>query len=274
MSVSYNGLTACVTGAGGVIGAAVCRHLAYHGIKRILALDVDQGSLAEISRNLPSSTVYAHTIDLTSRQECGRLTDLVSQEMPVIQMLICLAGGSVEGDEGLPTPEIFRQSFERNVLVNVNVIQALLPQLKNGQAGIAMAGSVNATSAIGQVAYACAKRALEPLAANLTTLYGDDGIRANVVHLGTVVDLNRLNPRWRQRFIEDPDVFRKIAERYTRFREHDPLPTPIEAAKTLCFLASPDNTMISGQSIVADTGWTSHAGTYAKGRTGPWWSQK
>ena len=146
------------------------------------------------------------------------------------------------------------------VCVSFSSLQAaVMSAVIASKGSIAVASSLNGLSGVGKCAYSCAKAALHPLVMDTAVHYGKQGVNCNALALGTI-----------QTKVWDfaPDhILPKIAARNPR----GAVGTPDEAARALCWLASPSAALINGQVIVADGGWAVACGTVAAEDGKAWW---
>merc|ERR1712232_145853 len=139
-----------------------------------------------------------------------------------------------------------------------NTLCAVMPAVVAARGSIVVTSSINGLTGIGECAYSCAKGALHPLVMDTAVHYGKDGVNCNGIALGTIAT--------RVWDFADPAILPKIAARIPRGK----VATPEEAAAAICWLASPDAALITGQVISADGGWSIACGTVTQdGRA--WW---
>jgi enoyl-[acyl-carrier-protein] reductase (NADH) len=106
---------------------------------------------------------------------------------------------------------------------------------------------VNGIAAFGNEAYSAAKAGLINLTRNLALRYGPRGVRFNVVAPGTV-----RSPIWDQRLAARPGLLDRIENLYPLRR----VGVPDDIAAACVFLASPDASWITGQTLAVDGGVT------------------
>ena len=276
----YEARTAVVFGAAGALGSCVCRQL-YVGRARVIAFDRDADGLARVQEKLlRDAEVISHPgtfeffqLDMGTDESVEALRAEVSQRTDEVDMLLCVAGGVV-GEDNVPFPSVstFRQSWQENFLTVPKVMFALLDLLVAGKGAISVTSSANAVCGLGQMAYSSAKVSLHAFVRCFAVQYGHLGLRANLVVLGTAVDPNFPNARWAKAMANDSDLLSKIGAWSPRDKSLDShVPHPEEAAAVLCFLASPEASMINGSEIVADTGWGISVGTAFEMKKGGAW---
>jgi NAD(P)-dependent dehydrogenase (short-subunit alcohol dehydrogenase family) len=184
---------ALVTGAGGAIGAAVCRRLAADGY-RIAALDLTEPA------SLPSAARY-FTCDVASRNAVRGVVEEVEEQQGPITALVNVAGIVSRGR----ALDLSVSEFERVMRVNVQgtlipcqVVGQLMAERKRG--AIVNIGSVvgkNGGNArpwldageqarAGNVAYGMSKSAVHTLTLFLAKELAVRGVRVNAVAPGPI----------------------------------------------------------------------------------------
>lgn len=136
---------AVVTGASSGIGAATVRALARDGY-RVIATARRKERLAALQAELDQVEVFA--ADITQANDVNALAKFCSDKK--VELLVNCAGGAfdaatiADGD-----PEIWRKSYEVNVIATLRVTQALLP----GMIALGRGQIVFITSTAGHRAY-------------------------------------------------------------------------------------------------------------------------
>ena len=118
--------TAVVTGASSGIGAATAIALANNGF-RVIAVARREEKLKELSSNSEHITYFV--ADLTSDDDVKALASHCRETG--VDLLVNCAGGAFDSSSVLEgDPEIWRKSYEVNVIATLRVTQALTPLMK------------------------------------------------------------------------------------------------------------------------------------------------
>ncbi|OBK96479.1 short-chain dehydrogenase [Mycobacterium asiaticum] len=155
---------------------------------------------------------------------------------------------------GINNPQPFKElSMENwsstqqvNVSSNILLLQGLLPRMAAvGYGRVVAVSSVYAHRARpGRVAYSASKAAIEEMVRSVAVEYGPFGVLANCVAPGFVLtELTYQN--------NDEKQLQALAERIPVGRPAE----PEEVALFICWLASAENSYITGQSIAIDGGF-------------------
>jgi NAD(P)-dependent dehydrogenase (short-subunit alcohol dehydrogenase family) len=166
--------TALVTGASSGIGEACALRLVRNGW-RVLAGVRTKG-------DAPAGTEEV-LLDVTSEEQIRAVADSVDE----LHGLLNNAGIAVAAPlEALPLGELRRQ-LEVNVLGQVAVTQALLPQLRRVRGRVVFVGSIAGRSALPFLgAYAASKHALEAITDSLRVELSPWGIDVSIVEPATI----------------------------------------------------------------------------------------
>jgi len=241
-----SGRTALVTGGANGIGRAIAERLAAEGAA-VAAVDV------EPVLDAPAG-VTGIQFDLAQTDRLERLLDEVEGRVGALDVLVNNAGVY----EPAPAVELTLESYRRVLAVNLDA-----PVFLASRAGARMAGRgygriVNITSIHGRfgeelaLSYDTAKGGLEQATRTLAIELSRHGVLVNAVAPGfvntrmSVVDgVNELEGEW----------FRDVYLRYgklpiRRYAE------PAEIAAHVAWLASEQNTYVTGQVLTVDGGVT------------------
>jgi 3-oxoacyl-[acyl-carrier protein] reductase len=236
-----------ITGAGGVLGAAVSRRLAGEPATDLVVSDVSAVALDATVDGLGErggvETVLADVSDFAQVEgvvaaavaRFGRLDVLISNAG------VLAANGRIHN---LPTEE-WERSFRVNVLGAVNGIRAAVPVMREQQSGsIVLTASVAGLTAWSHSAPYCAtKAAVIHLAKVAAVEYARDGIRVNCVCPGTF--LSAIHADLPQEAID------AIAARHPLG-----LGSPADLVGAYSYLAGDASRWTTGSAMVVDGGYS------------------
>jgi NAD(P)-dependent dehydrogenase (short-subunit alcohol dehydrogenase family) len=252
---AFAGRSVVVTGGGGGIGTAICRRFASAGADVVVA-DRNEPAARETARDIEArgGSATAWPVDVTDAVAVGQLFTALGESRPSLDVLVnCAAHANDAVFDRLSVAE-----FDEDMAVTLKAaffgIQAALPLLLRSANGpnVVSVGSVNGIAAFGNEAYSAAKAGLINLTRNLAIRYGPRGVRFNVVAPGTV-----RSPIWDERLAANPGLLERIQDLYPLRR----VGAPDDIAAACVFLASPDASWITGQTLAVDGGITAgHSG--------------
>jgi NAD(P)-dependent dehydrogenase (short-subunit alcohol dehydrogenase family) len=246
-----DGRAALVTGAARGLGRGIALALAEAGADVALGLrDVaaDGGVADEIHalgrRALPLQ------MDVTRRAEVEAAVAATVAELGSIDVLVNNAGG---GAGHVPAEELSDELFERVLVTNLRgTFQACRaafgPMRKRGFGRIVNMSSQAALVALpGEAAYCATKAAVSHLTRCLAVEWGEHGITVNAV-APTFIETPGTEPA-----LSDPEFRAEVVERIAALHR---IGEPDEVAGAVVFLCSPAASLITGQTLAIDGGWT------------------
>lgn len=254
MDLKLFGKTAIVTGASRGIGRAIAENLSAEGMNVVLAARSVE-ALEALSKQLRTANLV-HGVDL---REPSAAVDLVAAAMGRfgrLDLLVNNAGSTQRGDFLTLGDDLWEDGFALKFFGAMRLCRAAWPALRaaggsivniigiggrTGSAEFAIGGSVNAALM------------------NLTKVLADrgtrDGVRVNAINPGSITT-ERLQTRIRryasEHSVDESEAARRMAQEagVARFGE------PIEIARAVAFLASPQNAYIHGAILDVDGGQT------------------
>ena len=239
---------AVVTGAGGALGRAIARRLALDG-HAVAVVDIDTESVEATRKDVEAhgGAVRAWTLDL-------RDADAVNEMFEVVALQSGGTGILVNNAAIYPnTPFLDVSPAEYDDVHRVNergywlCAQAAARQMKEAGGG----AIVNITSMAthggltGLASYAASKGAAGALTRALARELGPYGIRVNAVSPGafpTAAEEIHENPAAYSQFVLDRQALKRRG-------------TPEELAAVVSFLAGPESSFVTGQTIEVNGGW-------------------
>lgn len=241
---------ALVTGASSGIGRAAARAFSRDGYITILAdLDEDEGRKAAAECEVEGSPCRFIRCDVSDEESVERLISDIASRFGRLDAAFNNAG--IEGELG-PTADCSTSNFDNVIAVNLRgtflcLREELRRMVEQGQGG----AIVNCASVAGLIgfagipAYTASKHGVVGLTRNAALEYAQRNIRVNAVCPGPIETpmLDRLMTGVpREAILEGEPVGR--------------LGQPEEIAAAVIWLCSPAASLLTGQAIAVDGGWT------------------
>jgi NAD(P)-dependent dehydrogenase (short-subunit alcohol dehydrogenase family) len=246
-----DGRIALVTGAARGLGRAIALALAEAGADVALGLrdaSRDDGLAGEI-RDLGRRALPLQ-MDVTRLEEVDAAVAATVEQLGALDLLVNNAGG---GAGLVPAEEVSVAAFDRTLDVNLRGTffacrAAFEPMRERGFGRIVSVSSQAALVALpGEAAYCSAKAAVSHLTRCLAVEWGRHGITVNSV-APTFVRTPGTEP-----VLSDPQFRAEVEERIAALHR---IGEPDEVAGAVVFLCSPAASLITGETLVIDGGWT------------------
>ncbi|OZI68282.1 SDR family oxidoreductase [Bordetella genomosp. 1] len=252
--------TVLLTGAAGILGARLTRHLLDAGAARVIALDRSEEALAKLGSELqnPAQLELEHA-DITSRAELDALKARVLGGDAVDVLINNAAAKSPNFFE--PFASFPREDWDQVMDVNVTGAMHCCQVFGPDMAAAGRGSIINTLSIYGIVApdqriyegseylgraintpaiYSVSKAALWGLTHYLSSYWGAQGVRVNAVTPGGI-------------FSGQNDTF---VNRYSARVPLNRMAQPDELMGAYLYLASDASSYVTGQNLVVDGGLT------------------
>lgn len=251
------GKVAVVTGGGNGLGAECARVLALHGA-RVAVTDINLAAAQEVAAAIVAQGGQALAVqtDVSSEDEIKAMVATVTGQWGRIDVLLNNAAAldtkTRHADRDVCNVDI--EAWDRSMDVNArgamlcckHVVPVMLKggggSIIHNSSGFGVMGDASLTS------YACSKAALLALSRMVAAQYGKQGIRSNAVVIGFVLNEHAQK--------EVPEEIKQIL-----LDQHltPALGSPRQIADVIAFLASDESAFVTGHTMMADGGFTSHA---------------
>ena len=241
---------ALVTGAARGLGRAIALALAEAGADLALGLrdiKADAGLVAEIEklgrRALPLQ------LDVSRMDQIGPAVDAAVARFGRLDILVNNAGIAPEN----PAAEVREEDFDQTLAVNLKGTfftsqAAARVMIRQGYGRIVNLGSQAGLIALpGESVYCMTKAAIAHLTKCLAVEWGPYGITVNAVAPTFI------RTPGTEECLADPAFRADVVERIAALHR---IGEPVEVAGVVVFLASPAASLITGETVVIDGGWT------------------
>lgn len=249
------GRSALVTGASRGLGAAIARELAAQGARVLVCSRSQDNIRAMIAANPSHFWIEGLVADVSDPAAAPRLAAAAAERFNGLDILVCNSGGPPPGDFTEVTDDHWETAFRLLILAPIRLIRACLPMLRTSGSGrIVLMSSMSAFRPIKRLALSNSLRpALSGLSRHLSRELAHDNILVNTVSPG-FFDTERS----REVFVAMAEQSgRTVADVENALAASIPLQrqgNPSELAHWVAFLASQQNSYMTGQTVVVDGG--------------------
>ena len=243
------GRVAVVSGAGGGIGSAICRRLAFEGAS-IVCVDINENTLNETVRSINSNDGKSIALarDVSEEKTAEMAVQLASEKFGGLDILV---NNAVYDLPLAPLTEISLVDWRRTMDVNLNsaflMSKHCIPKMDEYGGGsiIHIASQLGRTARPGRPWYCAQKAALINLAKAMALDHAAQNIRVNSLSPGPVE-----TDRYLANFSSSSEAQK------TSNTLLDRLGRPDEIAAGVAFLASDDASFMTGSDLLIDGGYT------------------
>ena len=246
-----SGRTALVTGAARGLGRAIALAFAEAGADVALGLrdlSRDDG-LADEIRSLGRRALPLQ-MDVSQLDQVEAAVAATVEELGALDLLVNNAGG---GAGRVPAQEVSPAAFQRTLDVNLRgtffACQAAFTSMRERGFGriVNVSSQAGLVALPGEAVYCAAKAAVSHLTRCLAVEWGRYGINANSVAPTFI------RTPGTERSLSDPIFKADVEERIAALHR---IGEPDEVAGAVVFLCSPAASLITGETLVIDGGWT------------------
>ena len=251
-----DGKTILVSGVGPGLGSETARIALREGANVVAAarqIDRLRAICAELDPS--GERIEAVQADILDPASCASLVDAVLARFGKLDGIVHVAAldavfGMLEGAD----LEEWRRTYEMNVFGSMQLVQAVIPALKDGGGSVVFIGTQSTDlPRVPQFAYASSKSALRTLGRLLAVELGPSGVRVNNVIAtwmwGPPVQMY-VQFTAQDRGVEEQVIIDEIASNMAL----RVIPEDDDVAEMSCFLMSDRARMVTGQTIWVNAG--------------------
>lgn len=254
--MQLNDKVAVITGAAGEIGAEAVRRFLEAGA-RVLAVDRDEGALAERTEALGSQGVATVVADVTVEADMAELAETARSRFGRVDCFLANAG--VEGRVGPTLLECTLEAFERVQRINVTGVflgvKHLAPLMPRGGAIVITSSVAGLRGSAGLGPYCTSKHAVVGLMRSLAVELGGAGIRVNTVNPGPIRS-RMMSSLESGLAADDPAVVQGLRDAMAARIPLGRYGEPAEVAELMLFLCSDAARYLNGGTYTVDGGLT------------------
>lgn len=246
---------ALVTGAGGGIGAAICKRLAEEGC-HVALFDRDADAARAAGRELqaPGRRISTHVVDITDYHGVSDAVASISADQGGVDILVNNAGMDRFANFLDTEPELWDAIIDINLRGTLNMHHVVLPGMRDRGWGrvVNIASDAARVGSSMEAVYSACKGGIVSFTKSVARELARSGVRLNVVCPGPT-DTPLL-----AQFLEGGEDGGKIVKALERAVPMKRIGRPEDIPGIVAFLASDDAEYITGQVISVSGGLTMH----------------
>lgn len=246
---------ALVTGAGGGIGAAICKRLAEEGCHvALFDRDADAARAAGKELQAPGRRISTHVVDITDYHGVSDAVASISADQGGVDILVNNAGFDRFANFLDTEPELWDAIIDVNLRGTLNMHHVVLPGMRDRGWGrvVNIASDAARVGSSMEAVYSACKGGTVSFTKSVARELARSGVRLNVVCPGPT-DTPLL-----AQFLEGGEDGGKIVKALERAVPMKRIGRPEDIPGIVAFLASDDAEYITGQVISVSGGLTMH----------------
>ncbi|MFQ3544327.1 SDR family oxidoreductase [Halobacillus rhizosphaerae] len=258
MDLQLKGKSVVVTAASKGLGKATALEFAKEGAYVLISSRSErdlQAAVEEIKEHSGNERVDYTVCDMTKPKQITQLAEKALEWNGTIDVLINNAGGPPAGVFDDFNDEDWQQAFELNLLSFIRTIRAVLPSMKEQKEGriLNIASSSIKQSLDNLILSNTFRAGIVGLSKSLSQELAPENILINTVGPGRIATdrVAQLDEKRAGKLGLSVEELKEKTEKNIPMRRYG---EPEEFAKTLVFLASSQNTYLTGQALVVDGG--------------------
>lgn len=249
----FGGRHVIVTGGGGGIGSATCRHLAALGASvAVLDRDIDAAGRTAAEIGEAGGKAQAFACDITRRDEVETAVGAATAAFGPVSVLVNNAGWDIFRPFLKTSPEEWRQLIDINLVGALHMHHVVLPGMIEQKYGrvVNIASDAARVGSSGEAVYAACKAGLVALSKTLAREHARDGITFNVICPGPT-DTNLF-----KEYSQGAGNPEKLAEAFRRSIPLGRIGDPEDLPGAVAFFASDRASYVTGQVLSVSGGLT------------------
>jgi len=241
MNIETPALSCIVVGAAGGIGRAVCEGIASAGGRAFLL-----GRTEETLRPLAAELGFPYSVaDASNWEQLDAAVALAETELGSINAAINLAGSVLLKPAHLTSRADWDATLAANLTSAFGVLRAVTPRMfKSGGSVVLLSSAAASIGLSNHEAIAACKSGIEGMVRSAATTYASKSIRVNAIAPG-LVETPMTERIWKQPRAAEASLMMHPLGRFG---------SPDEIARGILFLASPEQSWITGQVLGIDGG--------------------